>query len=62
VNQRNSLLFYLALVDHNVPGSLHIFPQGAHSSAVRNNPGSANQWTTLCEAWLLEMGFITEKK
>ncbi|WP_022824556.1 alpha/beta hydrolase [Hymenobacter norwichensis] len=62
VNQRNSLLFYQALVEHKVPGTLHIFPQGAHAIAVRNNPGSANQWTTLCEAWLLEMGFITEKK
>jgi acetyl esterase/lipase len=58
VNQRNSLLFYQALVEHQVPGSLHIFPQGAHAIAVRNNPGSANQWTTLCEAWLLEMGLL----
>jgi acetyl esterase/lipase len=59
VNQRNSLLFYQALVEHSVPGSLHIFPQGAHAIAVRNNPGSANQWTALCEAWLLEMGLLS---
>ncbi|MDB5270720.1 MAG: alpha/beta hydrolase [Hymenobacter sp.] len=62
VNQRNSLLFYQALVEHNVPGSLHIFPQGGHAIALRNNPGSTGQWTTLCEAWLLEMGFLTGKK
>ncbi|MGI4869568.1 MAG: alpha/beta hydrolase [Janthinobacterium lividum] len=62
VNQRNSLLFYQALVEHDVPGSLHIFPQGGHAIALRNNPGSTSQWPTLCEAWLLEMGFLTEKK
>ena len=62
VNQRNSLLFYQALVEHQVPGSLHVFPQGGHAIALRNNPGSTGQWTTLCEAWLLEMGFLAEKK
>lgn len=62
VSQRNSLLFYQALVEHNVPASLHIFPQGGHAIALRNTPGSAGQWTTLCEAWLLEMGFIKDSK
>ena len=50
VNQRNSLLFYQALLEKNVPGSLHIFPQGGHAIALRNNPSSTGQWTTLCEA------------
>ncbi|MFD1874467.1 alpha/beta hydrolase [Hymenobacter bucti] len=62
VNQRNSLLFYQALVEHDVPSSLHTFPQGGHAIALRNTPGSAGQWTTLCEAWLLEMGFLTGSK
>lgn len=62
VNQRNSLLFYQALVEHDVPGSLHIFPQGGHAIALRNTPGSASQWTTLCEAWLLEMGFLAGRE
>jgi acetyl esterase/lipase len=62
VNQRNSLLFYQALVEHDVPASLHTFPQGGHAIALRNTPGSAAQWTTLCEAWLLEMGFIKDSK
>lgn len=62
VSQCNSLLFYQALVEHNVPASLHIFPQGGHAIALRNTPGSAGQWTTLCEAWLLEMGFIKDSK
>ena len=54
----NSILFYQALLKHQVKGSLHIFPQGHHSIALRNNPGSTNQWTTLCEAWFKEIGVI----
>jgi acetyl esterase/lipase len=54
----NSLLFYKALLEHKVSASFHVFPQGAHSIALRNNPGSAELWTNLCEAWLIEMNFI----
>jgi len=60
VSVNNSLLFYQALVDNKVQSSLHIFPQGGHSIALRNNPGSAEMWTQLCEAWLVEMGFKKE--
>jgi acetyl esterase/lipase len=55
---QNSLLFYQALVRLNITSSLHIFPTGGHNIALRNNPGSTNQWTSLCEAWLHEMGFL----
>lgn len=54
----NSVLFYSALSRNGVPASLHIFPYGKHSIALRNNPGSTQQWTALCEAWLYEMEFI----
>lgn len=56
----NSLLFYKALLEHNVSTSFHVFPQGGHAIALRNNPGSTELWTTLCEAWLMEMGFIPQ--
>ncbi|MGV3705510.1 MAG: alpha/beta hydrolase [Arcticibacter sp.] len=60
VSVNNSLLFYQALLDNKVQSSLHVFPQGGHSIALRNNPGSTEMWTQLCEAWLVEMGFIKE--
>jgi acetyl esterase/lipase len=62
VNVRNSLLFYNALLDKNVSASLHIFPTGGHAIALRNNPGSTETWTELCEMWLIEMGFIPQVK
>ena len=58
VDPRNSLLFYQALLEKNISTSFHVFPQGGHNIALRNNPGSTQQWTTLCEAWLVEMGFL----
>jgi acetyl esterase/lipase len=61
VDPRNSLLFYQALLEKNISTSFHVFPQGGHNIALRNNPGSTQLWTTLCEQWLSEMGFITNQ-
>lgn len=58
VDPHNSLLFYQSLLEHKVVSSLHVFPQGGHAIALRNNPGSTGMWTELCERWMLEMGFI----
>lgn len=60
VTPMNSLLFYKALLEHKVVTSFHAFPQGRHAIALRNNPGSTEQWTNLCEAWMIEMGFIPQ--
>ena len=62
VNVRNSLMFYNALLDKNIAASLHIFPHGGHAIALRNNPGSTDSWTKLCEMWLVEMGLILTVK
>jgi acetyl esterase/lipase len=62
VNPRNSLLFYNALLNKNIRASLHIFPNGGHNIAVRNNPGSTAEWTNLCELWLIEIGIIPQIK
>jgi acetyl esterase/lipase len=58
VNPMNSLLYYEALLSNNVVVGFHAFPQGGHSIALRNNPGSTQLWTALCEAWLNETGII----
>jgi acetyl esterase/lipase len=58
VNPMNSLLFYQALLINKIPVSFHVFPQGGHAIALRNNPGSTELWTSLCEAWLNEMNII----
>ncbi len=52
----NSLAYFKALKEKNVAKStLHIFPEGGHSIALRNNPGTTNHWTELAEEWLGEV-------
>lgn len=58
VNPMNSILFYQALLEFNIPASLHIFPQGDHKIGLMNNPGSTDLWPELCKLWLKEMGII----
>lgn len=56
VSSLNSILYYTALKRADVKRStLHIFPEGGHSIALRNNPGTTNQWPALAEAWLQEI-------
>jgi acetyl esterase/lipase len=58
VDLRNSIMFFQALAANNISASLHIFPQGGHDISICRKPGSAALWTTLCEMWLREKGFI----
>jgi len=51
-------MFFEALSENKVSASLHIFPQGDHSIGICKNPGSTALWTSVCEAWLREEGFI----
>jgi acetyl esterase/lipase len=62
VSVKNSLMFYEALLAQGVSASLHVFPHGGHAIALTNNPGSTQSWTTLCEMWLTEMGFLRDTK
>ncbi len=59
VNVRNSLMYYNALVDHNINASLHVFPQGSHGIRLTENPGSTELWLPLLHSWMKEMNFLT---
>lgn len=62
VSPMNSILYYSALLRNKVKMStLHIYPEGGHSIALRNNPGTTDGWTRLCEEWLSEVGILPEK-
>ena len=59
VSPMNSILFYEALIANDIKGStLHVFPEGGHGLKLRNNPGSGNMWTALCEEWLKHQNII----
>lgn len=62
VNPENSIKYFEVLRENKVDACLHIFPHGKHSIALRNNPGSTELWTGVCEAWLKETGFLNKPK
>lgn len=55
VNPINSLLFYEAMLKHNVTGALHIFPKGKHSIGIYNTSALTDLWKTICSKWLREL-------
>lgn len=56
VSPMNSILYYIALKKNSIKKSaLHIFPEGGHNIALKNNPGTTNSWTSLAEEWLEEI-------
>jgi len=56
VSPLNSIEIYKALLNAGVKkSSVHVFPFGAHSIALRNQPGSTAVWPTIAEAWMREI-------
>ena len=48
----NSLLFYQALRDKNVPAEMHIYPAGVHGFGLALGKGYLETWTDRCVDWL----------
>ena len=48
----NSLLFFQALKDKNVPAEMHIYPTGGHGFGLALGKGYLETWTDRCVDWL----------
>lgn len=48
----NSLLFYQALKDNNVPAEMHIYPYGGHGFALAVGKGYLATWTERLADWI----------
>jgi acetyl esterase/lipase len=57
---QNSLLFYEALLMHNVKAELHLFQEGGHGFGM-NNKKNKGKWFEWGAAWLEENGFLNQK-
>jgi acetyl esterase/lipase len=55
---QHSYLLGNALADNGIPHALHVFSRGRHGLNLAVGEGDAEQWTTLCAAWLREEGWI----
>lgn len=52
VSPLNSVRYYTALKENNVPAELHIFMGGGHGFGIRYAKGAVARWTMLAEEWL----------
>jgi dipeptidyl aminopeptidase/acylaminoacyl peptidase len=48
----NSLLFYQALKDNNVPVEMHIYPTGEHGFGLGVGTGYLESWTDRLVDWM----------
>ena len=63
VSPQNSVEIYKSLISNGVKqSSLHIFPFGAHSIALRDQPGSTAYWPAIAEQWMREIEMLPNAK
>ncbi|MGL5682785.1 MAG: alpha/beta hydrolase [Marinifilaceae bacterium] len=58
VSPTNSILFYTKLKQHNVPASIHIFPQGGHGWGMRPTFIYHREWKHIMLKWLKDMSIL----
>lgn len=58
VNPMNSILFYEAMMNSAVKGSLTIFPEGKHNIGIYNASQLTDEWKNICAKWLKEVQII----
>lgn len=52
VSVMNSILFYQALIENNVPAEMHIYPTGGHGFSLAIGKGHHNGWNDRMIEWL----------
>lgn len=48
----NSIVYYRALIEHNVPAEMHIYPYGGHGFSLALDQGHLAGWPELCNEWV----------
>jgi acetyl esterase/lipase len=56
---QNALLFYDALKRNGVQAELHVFEHGPHGFGLAPTNPVLAVWTTLCETWMRQHGWLT---
>ncbi len=55
---QNSIQFYLAMVQHGVPGELHVFEKGVHGVGLGGDIPGTREWSNVCANWLRVRGIL----
>lgn len=60
ISVENSLFYYLALKNANVPAQMILFPKGGHGYGLGIRGGPVSTWPQRCREWLRDGGTIRE--
>ncbi len=58
VPPKNSIEFYMALKENNVPAEMHIYKDGGHGFGLRENNLPVDEWPDLFYTWLKEQKIV----
>jgi len=58
VHVENTIAYYLALKNANVPAEMHVFAKGGHGYGLRPTELPVTHWPQLAAEWLRMQGFI----
>ncbi|MDB6039562.1 MAG: Xylanase [Verrucomicrobiales bacterium] len=58
VGVNNSIDYYIALTQAQVPAELHLYPSGGHGYGLRKSEKPVTQWPGQVERWLREVGIL----
>ena len=54
----NSIMYYKALLEKNIPAALHIWEDGGHGFGLDQAKGSVKSWSKITQEWFLQRGII----
>ncbi len=59
VSPKNSIIFYEALLKHNVPAELHFYERGGHGFGM-DNPTTKEKWMPTLKNWFLSRSILKQ--
>ena len=59
-NVNDSLAYYIALKNAEVPVEMHLYAQGGHAFGLRRTKFPITGWPHLVETWLVTIGMVSE--
>jgi len=58
VPPQNSLVFFMAMKEHGVPGELHLYEKGRHGVGLAKNIEGTKNWPRQLHDWLKVRGYL----
>lgn len=58
VHAENSIMYYKALLEKNIPAALHIWEDGGHGFGLHREKGSVKSWPDTVHQWFIQRGIL----